>query len=151
MFNRILVCLDGSTHSEQMVPYAAEIAHRFGAQVLLLQVLQIPSSLAAASAQGAESVIEEEMRRLAYEAKQYLEGVAAGLRERGLAVNTVTIEGSPGDAIVEYAATSGIDLIAIATHGRKNIGRLVFGSVADHVMRHTHIPVLSMKPQPVKH
>ncbi len=148
MFSKILLCLDGSSHSEQMVPYASEIAQRFGSQLILVQVIQIPSSLAAASAQGAEGVIEEEMRRLAYEAQQYLEGIAARLREANLSVETIAIEGSPGDAIVEYAAANQIDLIAIATHGRKNIGRLVFGSVADHVMRHSTIPVLSMKPQP---
>ena len=147
MFNRILVCLDGSSLSEQIMPYTAELARQFNARLTLLQVLQIPSSLAAASAQGAENVIEEEMKRLAYEAKQYLEGVAAPLRDGGVQVETVTIEGSPGDAIVEYAAASDVDLIAIVTHGRKNLGRLVFGSVADHVMRHTSIPVLSKKPK----
>lgn len=150
MFNRILVCLDGSSLSEQILPYTSEIAQRFGARLILLQVLQIPSSLAAASAQGAESVIEEEMKRLAYEAKQYLEGIVTPLRDSGLEVETVTIEGSPGDAIVEYAASSNADLIAIVTHGRKNLGRLVFGSVADHVMRHTSIPVLSKKPKEKK-
>ncbi len=150
MFNKILVCLDGSGPSEQIMPHTKELARQFGSRLILLQVLQVPSSLAAASAQGAEGVIEEEMKRLAYEAKQYLEGIAAPLRETGLEVETVTIEGSPGDAIVEYAATSGIDLIAIVTHGRKNLGRLVFGSVADHVMRHSSIPVLSKKPKEKK-
>ncbi len=150
MFSKILVCLDGSSLSEQILPCAAEVAQRFGAKLTLLQVLQIPSSLAAASAQGAESIIEEEMRRLAYEANQYLEGIAAPLREGGMEVETATIEGSPGDAIVEYAATSDVDLIAIVTHGRKNLGRLVFGSVADHVMRHSSIPVLSKKPREKK-
>ncbi|TFH34014.1 MAG: universal stress protein, partial [Dehalococcoidia bacterium] len=142
--------LDGSSLSEQMVPYAAEIAQRFGSQVVLLQVLQIPSSLAAASAQGAENVIEEELRRLSFEAHQYLEGIATQLKDKGLSVEVVVVEGTPGDAIVEYSNTSAIKLIVVATHGRRNIGRLVFGSVADHVMRHTTIPVLSMKPVEVK-
>mgnify|MGYP000045569770 CR=1 FL=1 len=150
MFDRILVCLDGSSHSEQMVPYAKEIAGRFRSRVTLLQVLQIPSSLAAASAQGAENVIEEELRRLSFEAHQYLDGVAAQFKEAGVEAEVVVIEGTPGDAIVEYAKQSSADLIVVATHGRKNIGRLVFGSVADHVMRHTTIPVLSMMPHETK-
>jgi nucleotide-binding universal stress UspA family protein len=150
MFDRILVCLDGSSHSEQMVPYATEIARRFGSRVTLLQVLQIPSSLAAASAQGAENVIEEELRRLSFEAHQYLDGVAAQLKESNVEADVVVIEGTPGDAIVEYAKQSSADLIVVATHGRKNIGRLVFGSVADHVMRHTTTPVLSMMPHDTK-
>jgi nucleotide-binding universal stress UspA family protein len=117
---------------------------------VLLQVLQIPSSLAAASAQGAENVIEEELRRLSYEAHQYLEGIATQMKDKGVTAEVSVIEGTPGDAIVEYASQSGIELIVVATHGRKNIGRLVFGSVADHVMRHTFIPVLSVKPEEVK-
>jgi nucleotide-binding universal stress UspA family protein len=150
MFGKILVCLDGSSLSEQIVPYATEVARRFGSRVVLLQVLQIPSSLAAASAQGAENVIEEELRRLSYEAHQYLEGIAVQMKDKGVPAEVSVIEGTPGDAIVEYASQSGIELIVVATHGRKNIGRLVFGSVADHVMRHTFIPVLSVKPEEVK-
>jgi len=150
MFGKILVCLDGSSLSEQIVPYATEVARRFGSRVVLLQVLQIPSSLAAASAQGAENVIEEELRRLSYEAHQYLEGISAQMKDKGVPAEVSVIEGTPGDAIVEYARQSGIELIVVATHGRKNIGRLVFGSVADHVMRHSFIPVLSVKPEEVK-
>lgn len=150
MFGKILVCLDGSSLSEQIVPYATEVARRFGSRVVLLQVLQIPSSLAAASAQGAENVIEEELRRLSYQAHQYLEGIATQMKEKGVPAEVSVIEGTPGDAIVEYASQSGIELIVVATHGRKNIGRLVFGSVADHVMRHSFIPVLSVKPEEVK-
>lgn len=146
MFGKILVCLDGSTLSEQIVPYATEVARRFGSKVVLLQVLQIPSSLAAASAQGAENVIEEELRRLSFEAHQYLDGISAQIKEKGVQAEVAVIEGTPGDAIVEFASQSQIELIIVATHGRKNLGRLVFGSVADHVIRHTTIPVLSVKP-----
>lgn len=147
MFEKILVCLDGTPLAEQMVHYAAELAGKFHSTLVLLQVLQVPSSLAAASAQGAESVIEEEMKRLAYESSTYLEGVAARLRENKLVVETVTLEGMPGDAIVDYANQNDTGLIAITTHGRQNLGRLVFGSVADHVIRNTTIPVLTVKPR----
>ncbi len=150
MFNKVLVCLDGSSLAEQMLPYATEVAKRFGSSMVLLQVLHVPSSLAAASAQGAESVIEEEMRRLAFEARTYLEQVATGLSDAGISVETVTVEGTPGDAIVEYATTHEVDFIAISTHGRRNIGRLVFGSVADHVIRNSGIPVLSVRPKESK-
>jgi nucleotide-binding universal stress UspA family protein len=150
MFKKILVCLDGSSLAEQMLPYATEVAERFGSGVVLVQVLQVPSSLAAASAQGAESVIEEEMRRLAFESRTYLEGIAGTMRQKGITAEAVAIEGSPGDAIVEYAKAHEIELITIATHGRKNIGRLVFGSVAEHILKNTSIPVLSLNPRETK-
>lgn len=150
MFRRVLVCLDGSSVAEQALPYAVEVAERFASKVVLLQVIHLSSSLAAAAAQGAERVLQEETDRLAGEARAYLEQVAAPLREKGLDVEAVALEGAPADAIVSYAADNEVDLIAIGTHGRKNLGRLVFGSVADRVLKHSSIPVLTIKPQETK-
>ena len=150
MFKKILLCLDGSSLAEQMIPYATSIAQQYSSSLVLLQVVNVPSALAAASAQGAESVVEEEMQRLAFTSQTYLERLAGNLRESGMTVEAVTIQGSPGNTIVEYATANEVDLVAIATHGRKNIGRLVFGSVADHVLRHTCIPVLSVTPRESK-
>lgn len=144
MFGKILVCLDRSSLAEQILPYACEVARRFGSEMILLEVVELPIS------QNIEFAVEtsliEDLRRT--EALKYLEGIAAPLRESGLSVRTAAVDGSPGHAIVDYAANNGIDLIAMDTHGRRNIGRLVFGSVTDYVVRHTSIPVLVMKPKP---
>jgi nucleotide-binding universal stress UspA family protein len=51
---------------------------------------------------------------------------------------------------VEYCKNKGIELIAIATHGRSGPGRVVIGSVADHVVRHCGIPILLIRPTIVK-
>jgi len=147
MFRKILVCLDGSSLAEQVLPYATEVAQRFGSRVVLLQVIHLPASFAAAAAQGGEKILAEEVGRLAGEARAYLEGVAAPLREKGLEVEAAALEGTPSEAIVIYARENEVDLIAIGTHGRKSLGRLIFGSVADHVLKHSSIPVLTVKPQ----
>lgn len=147
MFRKILVCLDGSSLAEQVLPYATEVAQRFGSRVVLLQVIHLPASFAAAAAQGGEKILAEEVGRLAGEARAYLEGVAAPLREKGLEVEAAALEGTPSEAIVTYARENEVDLIAIGTHGRKSLGRLIFGSVADHVLKHSSIPVLTVKPQ----
>jgi nucleotide-binding universal stress UspA family protein len=82
------------------------------------------------------------------EAKAYLEGLAQPLRDKGLNVQCVTLRGlQVGEAIVSYADESNISLIAIATHGRSGLGRLVFGSVADFVLRETGLPILVIKPK----
>ena len=81
------------------------------------------------------------------EAEAYLEAVARSLRGKGLHVRSVTMRGTPSETIVQYAQENGIDLCAIATHRRSGIGRLVFGSVADFVLRELGIPVLVVKPQ----
>jgi len=147
MFRKILVCLDGSSLAEQVLPYATEVAQRFGSRVVLLQVIHLPASFAAAAAQGGEKILAEEVGRLAGEARAYLEGVAASLREKGLEVEAAALEGTPSETIVTYARENEVDLIAIGTHGRKSLGRLIFGSVADYVLKHSSIPVLTVKPQ----
>ncbi|MFW6056079.1 MAG: universal stress protein [Chloroflexota bacterium] len=156
MFRKILVCLDGTDFAEPMVPYAAEVAKRFDSHLVLLEVVESASPSSAAtqnvgmSGERATEALEQSKSRRPEQAREYLEGVAAGLRDQGLNVETVALEGSPARTIVDYASKNEVDLIAIATHGRKNIGRLVFGSVTDHVLRNTGLPVLSMKPKEAK-
>jgi nucleotide-binding universal stress UspA family protein len=143
MFGKILVCLDRSSLAEQILPYACEVARVFSSELILLTVVEIPTP------QSLEFPVEtdliEDLRR--NEALTYLERIAFPLREGGLTVKTAVVDGSTGHAIVDYAAANAIELIAMDTHGRENVGRLVFGSVTDYVVRHTSIPVLSMKPR----
>ena len=153
MFKKILVCLDGSEFAKPMVPYAAEVARRFDSTLVLLEVVESATTSSSAtqnvgmSGERATEALEQTKSRRPEQAREYLEGVASPLRDEGLKVETVALEGSPARTIVDYASKNEIDLIAIATHGRKNIGRLVFGSVTDHVLRNTGLPVLSMKPK----
>jgi nucleotide-binding universal stress UspA family protein len=53
--------------------------------------------------------------------------------------------GKPRDIIVDYANRNNIDLIAIVTHGRRGLGRILFGSVAEYVVKHSKLPVLLVK------
>jgi nucleotide-binding universal stress UspA family protein len=55
--------------------------------------------------------------------------------------------GSPGESIVSYADENGFGLIALVTHGRSGLGRLVFGSVADFIIRRSGLPILLIKPK----
>jgi nucleotide-binding universal stress UspA family protein len=86
-------------------------------------------------------IIEEDRR----EAASYLEHVAERLRRRGITVQCVHPESSPADAILEHARRSNSDVIALTTHGRGGLGRLVFGSVADEVLRKAPCPVLLVR------
>jgi universal stress protein A len=56
--------------------------------------------------------------------------------------------GKDGPEIVGYAAEAGVDLVVISTHGRTGLGRLVAGSVAEHVIRHAPCPVLTLRARP---
>lgn len=152
MFDKILICLDGSKLAEQILPYAREQALQFKSKVTLLHVTTVPSSIAMASVAGAlpqtGDIIEEEVQRQQSEMKSYLDGVAQSLLEKGIEVESVNLEPShPGEAIVKYARDNSFDLICIATHGHSGLGRAVFGSVADYVLRESGLPTLVIKPQ----
>ena len=74
------------------------------------------------------------------------ERTAARLGELGLRVQTEVCEGHVAEAILDYADSKHADLIAMSTHGRSGLGRLLMGSVAEKVMHSTKVPVLLVHP-----
>ncbi|MGD9147734.1 MAG: universal stress protein [Anaerolineae bacterium] len=138
MYQRILVPLDGSKLAEQALPHAAVHAGKFGAEVVLLKVL---GPLAEPSMAGRGPVLraEEASARLA---RDYLQGLAAGLREQGLSVQTETVEGKPYLEIVRFAEEKEIDLIVMSTRGHSGLSRWLLGSVTDRVVRGATVPLL---------
>ena len=151
MFKRILVCLDGSELAERILSYVAEEAAHSNARIILFQTTAEPTFLspgipgAPPMPVGTEALIKHAQRE-EKEAVAYLEKLAEPLRAKNLKVEIATAPGSAGKAIVAYAENNKIDLIAIATHGRGGLGRAVFGSVADHVLRESKLPILVIKP-----
>lgn len=150
MFKKILVCLDGSHPAEQIVPYAAEAAQRFGSKLILLEVTKPPSVVVESMTGYYHPTSVEDILRDEKQALDYLEKIAQRLSKKGLEVDYVTVPGSPGETIVSYAEKHQIGLIALSTHGHSGLGRLVFGSVAEHVLRHSNLPILVRKPHEVK-
>jgi nucleotide-binding universal stress UspA family protein len=73
--------------------------------------------------------------------------LAETIRESGQDVACVVLNGVAGDVIISYAQNEPVDLIALSTHGRSGLGRIVFGSVADQVLRESGLPILVIKPQ----
>jgi nucleotide-binding universal stress UspA family protein len=68
--------------------------------------------------------------------------LAAAVREAGIECQTKSVEGNPGDEIVDYAAKIGADMIVMGSHGRSGVRRLLLGSVAEKVLHRTTCPVL---------
>lgn len=138
MYKRILVPLDGSRLAEQALPHAAIHARQFGAEILLLKVLgPLPEP-----SMSSPRVMRSAATASAQLALEYLEGVAAGLREDGLPAKVATVEGKPYVEIVRFAEENEVDLIAMSTRGHSGLSRWLLGSVADRVARGATVPLL---------
>lgn len=148
MFQKILVCLDGSKLAEQIMPYVGEQAARFGSSLVLIQVISLSAIPAPTGIESVPMAVPDTMMRDAeMAALDYLEGLAPPLRDRGLKVQCITMIGHPAETIVSYADENKFDLVALATHGRSGLKRMVFGSVADYVVRKSGLPILLIKPR----
>lgn len=153
MFKRLLVPLDGSHLAEGVMRYARDLALHHKSQVVLFSAVP-PAQLTVSESLGArlrpssheKRLREKKLREDEEKARAHLEVIAGPLREKGLEVECVTQVGSPADEIIQYAQANNVDLIAICTHGRGGVGRVVFGSVADRVLRESGLPILLLKP-----
>jgi nucleotide-binding universal stress UspA family protein len=143
----LLVPLDGSALAEGIIDPAVELASVTGAKLTLLRVV-LPIPFVVGPAAPAVPVFDPEAAaQLQERAGQYLDAMAARIRERGIDVRTDVIShSSPALAILDYAATHAIDGIAMATHGRGGWSRIALGSVADKVMRGSMLPMLLYRP-----
>lgn len=131
MFEKVLVPLDGTAQAAVALPLARAVAHATGAAIVLLRVVE-PHLLDPGAPEQAA-------------AEDYLAGVAAELRKADVGVDAVVRRAeSPADAIVGEAR--GTDLIVMATHGRGGLERAVLGSVAQHVVQNTRVPIFLVRP-----
>lgn len=149
MDKRILVTLDGSKLSEMVLPHAVSFARANGYGLTLLRVAQSPSMLESARWNGAHnnSAVEESDDGL-YLATEYLEMVAERLETVGLDIQTKMLEGEAPLSIVGYAERHPeVALVAMSTHGRSGLSRLVFGSVAERVLHDSPVPLLLVRPE----
>jgi nucleotide-binding universal stress UspA family protein len=124
---RILVPFDGSEQSRSALPYAATLAGADGT-ITLLTVVPPGADEAAAPAALAR-----------------LETAAVELRAAGYSVENRVLSGDPAQHIIEAAANGGAEMIVMGSHGRGAVGRLIHGSVADHVSRETTVPVMIVR------
>ena len=101
-------------------------------------------------AQAMQAVLQKMdtlQENLKEQANKYLNGVAEKLRAEGLTVKTkVDVDEKPAHAILEDVETAPADVVAIETHGRSGLSRFFLGSVADKVVRGSHVPVLLHRP-----
>jgi nucleotide-binding universal stress UspA family protein len=134
---------------ELTVPMAPELA--FGAidedgrTILEVVLLHVVHSIPAEVIVGMPPVLIEEVEAQRGDVEEYLAALAAELRDKGIHVQIRVRRGEPATEIAAGARDAGADLVAMSTHGRGGLGRLVFGSVAQEVLRRVELPVVLMR------
>jgi nucleotide-binding universal stress UspA family protein len=143
----VLAPVDGSTRALHAVPWAAKLAGPDGTVVLLRVVPPQPDYAESLfSLVGAEERVREIQDAWIRTAKADMDEAEALLSGSGVTVEQVVAEGEPDEEIVAAAARRGVQMIAMASHGRGAVGRAIFGSVADRVARTAPVPVLILRP-----
>jgi nucleotide-binding universal stress UspA family protein len=136
--------LDGSDFSDQIIDRALEIIGEPRPALHLARVLESPgwashsfnAGLVGQYLDATREAIEADMR-----------AAAGRLEARGYEVEWSMLEGNPGDKILEAARACNASMIAMATHGRGGLGRLLLGSVAQRVLNRATAPLLLIRPQ----
>jgi nucleotide-binding universal stress UspA family protein len=168
MYKRILVPLDETRSAEAVLEHVARLAEGTPAAVTVLSVLPLPEAIGETHVVGAEVRTSagqfanmplqqphyiregehrgEAIERARTERADYLSHHAVALRDRGIETHHEVVFGEdPAEAITDIAREGSFDLIAMATHGREGLSRLLSGSVAGKVLERTALPVLLVR------
>jgi nucleotide-binding universal stress UspA family protein len=145
---RILVPLDGSETAEKILQPSLLVGGGESVEITLIRVLGLPIAFVSPEG-GVPLEISPDVLKAEREAvESYLGKVAERLAGWNCQVSTAVVEDpEPWSAITGFAAHSGVDLIAMATHGRGGAARMLLGSTAERVIRASTAPVLVVHPQ----
>ncbi|ADJ25901.1 UspA domain protein [Dehalogenimonas lykanthroporepellens BL-DC-9] len=145
---RILLPLDGSVLSEEVVPYVLELAGNTGAEVVLLSVNAFPeihSDRPPSARPSWEEYALILMKETREQAGDYLERVSDEFSAADVPARTLVLFGGVAESILKASEDEKADLIAMSTHARSGIDRWVFGSVTATVSATSRLPLLLVK------
>ncbi len=157
--NHILVPTDFSKTANAAISHAVEFAARTGARVTLLHVVhaaelneKLSGLDAIANLSNSLDISPEKSRYVPAHDLSSARGAAqakldelAGAAPETLTIETAVTDGQPAHAIIEFANENGVDLIAMGTHGRGRVGRMLLGSVTEKVIRKTECPIMLVR------
>jgi universal stress protein A len=145
-FKKILCPTDFSEPGCVSVEAAAEMAQRFGAELILMHVVGPIPALDAPSGVSTFDVAAYQ-RELSQSARTYLEERQAEV-PKGITTRILVTHGDAGHEIVRVAKEEGVDLIVMATHGATGWRHRIFGTVTEKVVRNAHCSVLTAYHEP---
>jgi len=147
-FSKVLAAIDGSQSSIDAAAYAAAIARKNNAQLIVLHILFSPLGYNYSSGKFGDETIPSSVKQIFGAAKNEAEQWLNKIKERtGEVIRTEVIvtDTSVAGAIVRYAEEYNVDLIVVGTRGRSSFTKLLLGSVASPVLTYAHCPVLLIR------
>jgi len=145
---KILLPTDFSGCANYALPYAAAIARATGATIICLHVVEPIVPAVGYSGLAEPMPIADISEQLEDSAEREFPQLTECDDFNGLEVEDEIVHGDPAAEIVRVADEREVDLIVVSTHGRTGLGRIIFGSTAEAVVRHAICPVLVVKPPP---
>jgi nucleotide-binding universal stress UspA family protein len=144
-YSKILCPVDFDPNSADALAHAAALAMNSGGTLYLLHVVQINPLAAQGAAEGfaGKDFYDSQVEAARGQLEQCAQSIPAGVA-RELAVEI----GEPGDLIIAAQQQLGVDLVVMATHGRRGLKHLVLGSIAERVVREATAPVLTVRAAP---
>jgi nucleotide-binding universal stress UspA family protein len=142
MLKKILIATDGSETSMRAAKMAVGIGKKAGATVTAVYVVDV-HRLAQLPGYAAMPGIKDNLMELMFkEGGEALEEIGDMARDAGVAYERAVAEGDPGEELLKLCSDPGFDLIVLGTIGMSSLKRFLLGSVAEKVVRHSHVPVL---------
>lgn len=143
MYQKILMPTDGSQCSEAAITHALELAHKLGAQVTFLYVLEDPTRNLWLTPEM--PYVPELLQDLEGAAKAALDRAMTLAQQAGVVAQIQQVSAKPVDGILEAAKSA--DLVVMGTHGRSGIDKMLLGSVTEGVLHRCRTPVLVVRTQ----
>jgi nucleotide-binding universal stress UspA family protein len=147
LIRNVLVPTDFSDTAAAAVDYGRTLAEQFSATLHLVHVVD-DVALKTIAAEGFASYMPDLQRAIDDSARKQLDAVAGRSGAASATIRRVIMSNQAAEAIVTYAASAAIDMIVIGTHGRTGVSRLLYGSVAERVVRTAPCPVLTVHAAP---
>ena len=147
MYDNILVPLDGSARAEKILDHVIEMATRFEVEVILLQVLAQEMPLVSPYDSMIDITPELEMVEEKTEARTYLDDICERLENVNIQTRCRVEVGPIVDTIINVAKEMDVDMVAMASHGRSGLARVLYGSVASGVLEKIDRPLFLIRAQ----
>jgi len=150
VYKKVLVPLDGSGRAEVILPHVEELAHRCEANVIFLQEIEpIPVQVVPDGYVSDVRVDAASQEPVITVAQSYQDGLRGEYRQKGIQAKSFVEQGPVVKTIINVAEREGVDLIAMASHGRSGLSRVFYGSVAAGVLNQVARPLLLIRAEGV--